>query len=162
MKTNLRSAALCIGAAAAALFTAAILAAAAPQRGVVEHEDRERIAVVVNRQNPVDSLTVSSLRLIYLRQQTKWPNGWPIAVFERHSENTIRADFARLVLGMATPEVAEYWLNLQLTRGLQPPQVCRSARLVKEHLARTRGGIGYLFESELDVGVKRVRIADLD
>ena len=58
-----------------------------------------RIAVVVSRQNAINSLTLAELRRVFLRQKTQWANGWQITVYERSSENPIRERFSRTFLG---------------------------------------------------------------
>ena len=112
------------------------------------------ILVVVSPANPTSALKVAQLRRIFLREQTVWANGSPIAVFERSTENPIRTQFSSMVLGKAPSQLAEYWLNLALTRGLEPPKVCRTGALLKQYLERTKGGIGYVYADELADGLK--------
>ncbi len=117
-----------------------------------------RIAVVVSRKNPVKSLKQGDLRRIFLRKKTVWSNRWAVTVYERHSRNPIREQFSKAVLGKKPSELREYWLNLKLTRGLKAPKACRSAKLVKQYLARVKGGISYIYEREIDDTVKVVKI----
>lgn len=121
-----------------------------------------RIAVVVSRNSPVKSLEQQELRRIFLRKKTMWPNRWAVTVYERHSRNPIREQFSKAVLGKKPSELREYWLNLKLTRGLKAPKACRSAKLVKQYLARVKGGIGYMYEREVDETVKVVKIIPIE
>lgn len=123
-------------------------------------ETTGEIVVVVHASNPVDSLTLSELRRIFLRKQLKWGDRRAITVYERHTDTTIRQTFAREVFGKKPSAFNEYWLNLKLTRGLKPPKALRTARLVKQYVRRVKGGIGYLYASELDDSVKAVRIVE--
>ncbi len=116
--------------------------------------DTVRIAVVVHSSNPVESLTEGELERIFLRKSLKWDHGETITVFERPAETTIRNQFSRHVLHKTPSELVEYWLNLKLTRGLSAPKVTRSPRLLKLLLKRKRGGIGYLYEGDVDDTVK--------
>ena len=116
----------------------------------------QQILVVVSTANPVESLDLARVRRIFLREQTTWAQGWPIATFLRSSENPIRADFSVAVLGKEPGQMAEYWLNLQLTRGLDPPKICRTSSLMKQYLDRLKGAIGYVYEVELMDGMKVV------
>ncbi len=115
-----------------------------------------RILVVVGSTNPVESLSRAEVRRIFLREKLQWPNHWPISVFERPADHPIRSAFSSSVLGKAPGELAEYWLNLTMTRGLDPPRVSRTGTLLKHYLDRVQGGIGYVYESELESGMKVV------
>jgi ABC-type phosphate transport system substrate-binding protein len=120
-----------------------------------------QILVVVSAANPVESLDLARVRRIFLREQTVWANGWPISAFERSSGQPIRAEFSSTVLGKDPGQLTEYWLNFQMTRGLDPPRVCRTVLLMTEYFERLKGGIGYVYEDELADGMKvvaRVRV----
>ena len=120
--------------------------------------EEPRIVVVVSTKNPLDSLTFAELARIYLRKKIQRPNGEPVTVYERPTRNKIRQEFSRKVLDKKPKALREYWMNLTLTRALKPPKVLRSPKLVKRYLARVKGGIGYLYEDEVDETVKVVEI----
>lgn len=121
-----------------------------------------QIAVVVSRKNPITSLpTRAELRRIFLRQKMKWPNGWTITVYERYTDNPIRQQFSQFVLGREPSDFREYWLTLKLTRGIRPPRACRSALLLKRYLQRVKGGIGYMYQYEVDDTVKVLQILEV-
>lgn len=117
-----------------------------------------RIVVVVSKKNPISSVTEAELARIFLRKKNHWPNGVSITVFERPVGNRIRREFSLDVLQKKPEALREYWMNLKLTRGLKPPKVLRSAKLVKRYLARVKGGIGYLYADEADETVRTIEI----
>ena len=78
-------------------------------------DEPTRIAVVVNKDNPVKSLEAGELKRIFMRQKKVWPNRWAIAVYERHTTNPIRRQFSKAVLDKKPSELKEYWLNRKLT-----------------------------------------------
>ena len=119
-----------------------------------------KLVVVVSEENPVDSLPADELRRIFLRLATHWKDGEPISVFERPADSPIAQQFSQRVLKKTTEELKAYWMELQITRGMKPPKVLRSANMVKEYLQRVRGGIGYLYEDEVDEHVKVLVITD--
>lgn len=121
-----------------------------------------KLVVVVSRENPVDSLNVDELRRTFLRQVANWKDGEAVAVFERPSDSPIGREFSQRVLKKTAEELKIYWMELQVTRGIKPPKVLRSANLVKEYLQRVRGGIGYIHENEVDESVKVVKIPELE
>lgn len=121
----------------------------------------ERIAIVVSQQNPIGSLKLEELQGIFLREKAKWPNGETITVYERPTNDRIRAHFSQLVLHRDPRQLSEYWLNLKLTRGLKAPKVCRSSNLVKEYLRRVKGGIAYMYADEVDHTIKAVKFLEV-
>lgn len=121
-----------------------------------------KLVVVVSRENPVDSLNVEELRRIFLRQVTNWKDGETVSVFERPFDSPIGREFSQRVLKKTAEELKTYWMELQVTKGMKPPKVLRSASLVKEYLQRVRGGIGYIHENEVDESVKVVKIPELE
>ena len=126
----------------------------------VAQEGHDRIVVVVNRDNPVTSLSPLELQNIFLRKQQVWSDGTPITVYERTSEDPIRSIFAEQILRREVTQLPAYWLQLKMTQGIQAPKVCRSALLVKSYLLRVRGGIAYLYESEVDDHLKVVAVVE--
>jgi|CXWL01.1.fsa_nt_gi hypothetical protein len=117
-----------------------------------------KIVVVVSKNNPIGSLHIAELRRVFLRQMIEWPNKSMITVYERSGNSPIGRDFSQKVFDKNPEAMREYWTNLQLTQGLKPPKVLQSAKLVKEYLQRVNGGIGYLYEHEVDDTVKVIDV----
>lgn len=126
-----------------------------PRHVAVDSASRE-ILVVVSSINPIETLDLPHLRRIFLREQTVWPNGWPITVFERSSEEALRSDFTSALFGKTPEQLTDYWLNLSMTRGIDPPKVCRTVAMLKQYFDRMKGAIGYLSEGELAPSMKVV------
>ncbi len=74
----------------------------------------------------------------------------------------IRTQFSTRIFGKTPLELREYWLNLKLTRGLKAPKVLRSSTLVKQYLKRVKGGIGYVYLSDVDDSVRVVCVLNLE
>lgn len=142
-----------------AILAAHITRAAEGGSGTTDTFRKEtRIVVVVSTKNPFNSIRLAELARIYLRKKIQWPNGESITAYDRPAGNRIRQEFSQKILGKSPKDLREYWMNLQLTRGLKPPKVLRSAKLVKRYLTRVKGGIGYLYEDEIDDTVKVLQI----
>lgn len=119
-----------------------------------------RILVVVSTKNPIASLTNAEVARIFLRRMTRWPNRWPITVYERPVKEKIRQSFSKRILNKKPEALFEYWMNIEMTRGVKPPKVLRSAKLVKRYLERVKGGIAYIYEDEVDATVKVIEIKE--
>ena len=108
-----------------------------------------------------DVIELLDLRRVFLRQRIRWPNGWPITVYERSSDNPIREQFTRIVLGMEPGGLRKYWLTLRQTRAMNAPKLAGSTNLLKRHLERVKGGIGYMYLEEVDNTVKVIRLLEI-
>jgi len=124
--------------------------------GALVASGAREILVVVNTDSPATTLTGSEVRRIFLRKRLKWDDDLPIQVFERHSAEPIRREFARGVTGMSLSEQHEHWMELKVIDGLEAPRVMSSAMIMKHYLKSVRGGIGYLYPDELDDGLRVV------
>lgn len=90
-----------------------------------------RIVVVVSTKNPVESLTTADLACIFLRKKTQWSNGWSSTVHERPVKENRRQSVSHKSLKQKPAELHEYWMNLEVTKGIKPPKVLRATKLVK-------------------------------
>lgn len=114
--------------------------------------------VVVNKANPVKSLTQVELRRIFMKQSRMWPHGEPMVPVDWDSTHYLRSVFCRDVLNRSVREMAEYWLQQSMTQGLTQPSTQRSARAVLRFVAGVPGAISYVPPSEVDETVRVVPI----
>lgn len=142
--------------AAAALLLVAVCGWVAGTSGPMNAAAPRRILVVVSSANQIGPLSAARIRRIFLREMTVWGNGWSITVFERPADHPIRGAFSSAVIGKTPAQLSEYWLSLALTRGLEPPKVCRTPALLREYFERVKGGIGYVWDDELESGMQEV------
>jgi ABC-type phosphate transport system substrate-binding protein len=100
--------------------------------------------VVVNKANPVSSLTRAELSAIFMRRVRSWPDGTEIRPVDHRVEARVRERFSRAVHGKSVAYVIRYWQRLVFAgRGLPPPEV-RSAAAVLRLVSAHRGAIGYV------------------
>jgi ABC-type phosphate transport system substrate-binding protein len=100
--------------------------------------------VVVNKANPVSSLTRAELSAIFMRRVRSWPDGTEIRPVEHRVEARVRERFSRAVHGKSVAYVTRYWERLIFAgRGIPPPVVA-SSDAVMELVSANRGAIGYV------------------
>jgi ABC-type phosphate transport system substrate-binding protein len=113
------------------------------------------IAVVVSADQDAADLNLSSknLNLIYWRKQLFWPKGLPIKPVNLRSQNPIRLQFSKTVLGTAPNAQIDYW-NGQYFNGILPPYSVNSEEAVLRYVSNTKGAIGYVNACALDERVQ--------
>jgi ABC-type phosphate transport system substrate-binding protein len=121
----------------------------------------EPLVIVVNRSNPVETLTSSELRQIFLGARTHWPNGRRITLVMREPGDVERDTILHSVCGMTEEQFTTHFVR-GLYRGdiLVSPKILSSAIGVRRFVFNVPGAIGYVRLSELDDSVKEVLIDD--
>lgn len=117
--------------------------------------------VIVNKGNPITSLTVVELRRIFMKQSRMWPHAEPMVPVDWESTSYVRGIFSRQVLNRSVREMAEYWVQQSMTQGLTPPSTQRSSRSVLRFVASVPGAISYVPPFDVDDTVSVVKVDDL-
>jgi ABC-type phosphate transport system substrate-binding protein len=117
--------------------------------------------VVVNKANPVKTLTVVDLRRIFLKQSRMWPHAEPMVPVDWDSTSEVRQVFSKSILNRSVREMAEYWVQQSMTQGLTPPSTQRSSRAVLRFVANVPGAISYVLPAEVDETVSVVKVVGL-
>jgi ABC-type phosphate transport system substrate-binding protein len=111
----------------------------------------DAIVVIVNKENPINSLTASEVKLYYLRKiKKRWPGiNKNIRPAELKRKNPERDVFYKTILGMIDDEVVQYFMNKQI-QNAEPPQdkFFTEAELIN-FIADEPGAISYVKESSL-------------
>jgi ABC-type phosphate transport system substrate-binding protein len=122
----------------------------------------ESIVVIINKDNPIEKLTVSEAKLYFTRKiKKRWPN------FEKNIRPATRKNkcferdaFYRNVLSMTDEGVEEYFTNKQLQNAERPPDKFTSETDMVNFVAEEPGAIGFIkassWNDELKSKVKAV------
>lgn len=115
-------------------------------------------AIIVNKANPVKTLSLAELRRIFTKQSRMWPHAEPMVPVDWDSTAEIRQVFSKRVLNRSVREMAEYWVQQSMTQGIAPPSTQRSARAVLRFVAGVPGAISYVPVEDVDDTVNIVVI----
>jgi ABC-type phosphate transport system substrate-binding protein len=109
------------------------------------------IAVVVSSQQNTNELKLSSknLNLIYWRKQLFWPAGLRIKPVNLRSQDPLRLQFSKTVLGSTPNAQIDYW-NGQYFNGILPPHAVDSEEAVIRYVSQTKGAVGYVNACSVD------------
>lgn len=140
------------------LLVAAVVLMAAPAARTTQEP---AFVVVVNKANPVKSLTLVELRRIFMKQTRMWPHAESIVPVDWDATSAVREAFSRRVLGRSVREMADYWVQQSVTQGLAPPSTQRSTRALLRFIASVAGAIGYVPVGEADDTVAAIKISGL-
>lgn len=141
------------------LAVAAVIILFAP---VVSSQPQDAgFVVIVNKTNPVKTMTAAELRRIFMKQTRMWPHADSIVPVDWDATSAVRETFSTKVLQRSVREMADYWVQQSVTQGLAPPSTQRSSRALLRFVASVTGAIGYVPAGDVDDTVAVVKITGL-
>ena len=120
------------------------------------------LAVIVHPANPVENLTVSELRRIFMLDTQTWPHGRKITVVLREKGQPERVDAIRLICGLREGDYDKHILfrTFQGSVNIGPRSIQSSATMLR-FVQNAPGAVGYVNADEFDGTVKLLRIDGL-
>ena len=117
--------------------------------------------VIVNKANPLRTLSVAELRRIFMKQTRMWPHAESVVPVDWDATSPIREAFSRQVLMRSVREMGDYWVQQGVTQGMVPPSTQRSTRAMLRFVASVPGAIAYVPPGEVDDSVTVVKVTGL-
>jgi hypothetical protein len=117
-----------------------------------------RIAVVVNTNNGVSSLTTAELRKLFAGEKRSWPGGQPVKLFVRAIGTPEHTALLRL-LGMSDADYRKHWTE-QVFRGeaQAEPATLPSNGMQLEAVRSFAGAIVLMPVDDVKAGVKILKV----
>jgi len=122
----------------------------------------ESIAIVVNRNNPVNNVSLSQLQEMFFGDRRWWSHSQPITLLAMGRGSAERETVLRGIYKMDEKAYEKYFY-FEVFRGelANAPTTIKKAKDVKRHVSRTAGALGYIRASDVDESVKVLRIDGL-
>ena len=105
------------------------------------------ILFIVNRQNPVTSVSLRDVLDYYFKKNRQWPDDVPVRFIDRNSASPERQAFLNRYLRKSSSDVDLYWFGQKLHTGDSVPIQVGSDSMVVQLVKSFRGGIGYISAS---------------
>src|SRR5262245_3124002 len=116
-------------------------------------------AIIVHRSNPVDNLSFSELRQIFMLDTQTWPHGRKITVVLRDKGQTERAEAIRIICGLSEADYEKHILFRTFQGRVSiGPRSIQSAAAMLRFIFSAPGAVGYVNADQLDPSVKLLRI----
>ncbi len=123
---------------------------------------QEDLAIIVNKSNPVENISLADLRKIFLAERSRWPNGRKVTIVMREQGRAERSAALKLIYRMREQDFNRYFLNIKFTgEALEEPKLLASSDGMIKFVFNVPGAIGYARASEVDSSVKVLRIDGL-
>jgi len=119
----------------------------------------EPLAIVVNRSNPMNDISLAELRRIYRGQRGRWSNGRRVTLVMRNPGAPERGAILRSLYGVDEEENRRGFLQAILTgEASDAPKLLATPNGVLRFVFNVPGAIGYVRASEVDASVKTLRV----
>lgn len=120
---------------------------------------KESLAIIVNRDNPIENLSMAELRTVFLGERGHWPNGRRITLVMMEPGQPERDEMVRDICRMSESDLRRRYLQGLLTgEVLVSPKTLASPVGVRKFVFNVPGAIGYLRPEDVDDSVKVIRI----
>jgi ABC-type phosphate transport system substrate-binding protein len=112
----------------------------------------EQLVVIAHPKSPIDTLTKSQVRMIYLKKSRFWGDIKLVAL-NLPPTSSLRKTFENEVLNMSNSQIDSYWIR-EHYKGHRPPYRVESVESMLLFVKKVEGAIGYIPVSKIDTGVK--------
>lgn len=112
------------------------------------------LAVIAHPDIGVDGVTEKELSAVYLGHAKRLSNDAFVTPVDQSEGSAQRKHFYKTVTGKSEAQLKRYWSKRMFSGKGKPPIVLGSDQAVKEWVAKTPGGLGYIDGKELDSSVK--------
>jgi hypothetical protein len=138
------------------LLLAVVAATAAISWQASSHADTDELYVVVNKANPVSSMSQEDLRPLFQTTKSQWNDGVKADPINLLDDDPARQQFDQAVLGLDPDRVARYWIDRKIRGGERPPRKLASASAAARSVGNERGAVAYVHRSDLTPSIKIV------
>lgn len=114
--------------------------------------------IVVNKDNPVSSLSKNQINKLFLKKTSKWDDGKKVLPADLSNSSKIRANFSKLILGKPVSSIKAYWQQRIFTGRGVPPVEKDNDREVLNYIKANPNAVGYVSASANVKGVKVIEI----
>ncbi len=122
----------------------------------------EGIALIVNAENPVTTLSRTQVSDFFLKKNKLWPDGVPLRFFDRNDGSEERKLFLRQLIQKSPRDIELYWIGQKLYSGHSAPSQISSDSMMEIMVSRFPGALGYVSEGyELTKPVKKIPVTGL-
>lgn len=122
----------------------------------------EGIALIVNAQNPVETLSRTQVADYFLKRTKIWSDGVPLRFFDRADGSEERKKFLQDYVRKTARDVELYWIGQKLYSGHSAPTQVNSDSMIEIMVSKFPGAIGYVSDRyQLSRPVKKIPVTGL-
>ena len=117
----------------------------------------QEFIIIVHRDNPLQSLSITEVRQIFLGKKRNWPDGTSITLVMNKNDD-IHESFTRTMLQKSPTQLSVYWKKILYSGASMLPLAVSDDEAVKSYLSVHQNAISYIAADALDKQVNRVEV----
>ncbi len=117
------------------------------------------VDLVVNKENPVESLSLDDVRYIFLMRLRTWDNGEKIKVYVNNWESDVHSNFSREILKVIPHRINSAWERKKYSGMGEIPKTVSEKEMV-DILSKDKNAIGYVkkLTDEMSIHLKKITV----
>lgn len=140
-----------------AIKSAVIISAVISVMSIPATADAEDYFVIANRNVPVDRISRSELRLIYLGKKTQWNDNTPIRFYLIRSPKS-QTSFLAEYIGTTPEQFDHIWMQNVFTGKGMMPEMFESSAEINEAVGNNNGSIGFTYKKPDNDNIKQLSV----
>lgn len=114
------------------------------------------LVVVVNKENPINELSLTNVVDIYTGRYMAFPNGISAEPIDLPNESNEKEDFYYQATGLSLAKINSYWARLKFTGRYLPPIQLETAENALTYVQQNANAVAYIDEKYVTDKVKVV------
>ena len=114
------------------------------------------LVIVVNKENPIDELSLTNVVDIYTGRYMAFPNGITAEPVDLPNESSDKESFYYQATGLSLAKINSYWARLKFTGRYLPPIELDTAEVAVNYVQRNPNAVAYVDERYVTDKVKVV------
>ena len=124
----------------------------------IQAQQEMSFKIIINQNNPTDSLTKSQISKLFLKKVTQWDSGYKVFPVDLTENNDARRDFSMKIHGKAVSAIKSYWQQQIFSGRSVPPPEKISDREIIEYISANANAIGYVSK---DADINNVKVLNV-
>ncbi len=117
------------------------------------------IAIVVNKNNPVEEFSIRELTTIFKKEKLFWTDNSKIYIVMREAGSNEKNIILRSLYKMSDEQLKQYWIQQIFREKMTAfPKVFHSDDSIKSFVSRVPNAIGFISADNVDSSVKVLKI----
>lgn len=112
--------------------------------GQADSQSDSSLVVVVNRANPIQSLSKKEIVDMYMGRYQSFPDGTPVLPIDFPNNSEVKARFYKHLVNQSEKRINSYWSRLLFSGRARPPRETKLAEQVAALLQQNNDAIAYL------------------
>ncbi len=119
------------------------------------------MVVIVNKDNPLATISKAEIEMIYLGKKKQFQNGSPAIPVDLPAESHLRREFFTNVLDKSEESYRLYWVRMIFSGKGQPPLTLSAENEAVKFVSQNKAGIAFVDSDGILPGVKVVTISGM-